>query len=143
MANYALVGTDNLVKSVIIADAAFITANGDALKAQYGDASGTWQVLSLDKAGKDWKYGSSLFVNNLIASLALTAPDPFHLGVQVDGSGTITYQWKKDTVNISGETAATLTIDPTTASTDDGDYTCEVSDGTNTLTTNGCTLTVT
>jgi hypothetical protein len=53
-------------------------------------------------------------------SLTLTA------NVEV-ANGAVTYQWKKDGVDISGETGATLTI-PSLAQGDAGDYTVEVTD---------------
>lgn len=43
-------------------------------------------------------------------------------------SGTLTYQWLKDGVNLSGQTGSTLTINPA-ASTDTGVYTVLVQSG--------------
>ena len=107
--------------------------------------TGTWVPIT-GGAGVDWSYSDGLFISPPVPSLDLVAPEALYLAVTVatdEGSPTWTYQWKKDSVDISGETSDELVIDPTTASTDDGTYTCEVSDGTNTLTTVGVTLTVT
>lgn len=141
MAEYALVDGGD-VKDSIIAEADFISDKGDEVKASLGYPSGTW-ILPVFKVGVGYKYGNSLFVSPPIAALNLTAPEELNLGIQVSGSGTITYQWKKDSVDISGETASTLTIDPSTATTDDGSYTCVVSDGSNSLESSACVVTVT
>ncbi len=58
MAEYALVGTDNEVKAVIVADSGFITANGDAIRLQYGDAAGSWIDTGETKVGPGWTYDS-------------------------------------------------------------------------------------
>ena len=108
--------------------------------------SGTW-ILTPGKVGLGWKYSGGLFMSTLGDSVSgpVIAPAPLGFGVDActdEGSPTWTYQWKKDSVDISGATSMTYTIDPSTASTDDGEYTCEVSDGTNTVTTDGCAVTV-
>ena len=131
MARYAKIVSGE-VENVIIADASFISGQG-----------GQWELSPNDAAGMNSKFADGLFVSNLPATKTLTAPDELTLSVVADNqSGTLTYQWKKDASNITDETSASLVIDPSTASTDDGDYTCEVSDGTNTLESNACTVTV-
>lgn len=51
------------------------------------------------------------------------------------------YQWKKDGINISGATSGTYTI-PIIKSLHAGNYTCEVSNGCNSVTTSTATLSV-
>jgi hypothetical protein len=56
-------------------------------------------------------------------------------------SGSATYQWSKDDVEIMGASEATLTLDDVTAD-DDGDYTVEITDACLSATSNAATLTV-
>lgn len=62
--------------------------------------------------------------------------------VSASGSGTLTYQWKKNGVNITGATASSLTIDPVTA-TDAGNYTVAVSSACGTTESGIATLGIT
>ena len=57
------------------------------------------------------------------------------------GSGTLTYQWKKNAVNIPGATAASYSLSNITAG-DAGTYTVEVVGACETATSNNATLTV-
>lgn len=59
MAEYALVGTDNIVKAVIVADSAFITDNGSSIRTQYGASDGTWVDAGATKVGPGWTYDSN------------------------------------------------------------------------------------
>jgi hypothetical protein len=63
--------------------------------------------------------------------LAIGAPLTLSVGVS-GGSGPYTYQWKKNTVNISGATSSTYTINHSALS-DAGSYTVSVGDGTDTV----------
>ena len=56
--------------------------------------------------------------------------------VAATGDGTLSYQWQKDTVNITGATAATLQITNCGAG-DVGSYRCVVTGGCGTATSNG------
>jgi glucose/arabinose dehydrogenase len=67
---------------------------------------------------------------------------PATFSVQAEGSGSLTYQWQRDGVDIPGATAATYTL-PSAALSDTGAvFRVVVSDGTQTLTSNNATLTV-
>jgi hypothetical protein len=59
--------------------------------------------------------------------------------VTATGTGTLTYQWKKDGVNIDGETSDTLTITNTIIG-DAGIYSVEVSNDFDTIISNNATL---
>lgn len=61
--------------------------------------------------------------------------------VTASGDGTLTYQWQKDTVNLSGATSSTLQISNASAG-DAGSYRCVVTGGCGSTTSNAATLTV-
>ncbi|CAG0953885.1 hypothetical protein PHYC_00351 [Phycisphaerales bacterium] len=61
--------------------------------------------------------------------------------ISATGSPTLNYQWRKDNVNISGANSPSYTIDPVALS-DIGSYTCRVTNGCGTDTSNPATLTV-
>ncbi len=66
---------------------------------------------------------------------------PVTYSVEAIGRGPISYQWKKDGVNIGGETSSTLTFDARTK--DDGSqYSCVVTTPDGSVETNTVTLTV-
>lgn len=57
------------------------------------------------------------------------------------GSPTITYQWRKDGVNLNGETGSTLTLAAVDAG-DEADYDCVVTNPVNSVVSNAGTLTL-
>ncbi|MCW1922268.1 alpha-N-acetylglucosaminidase C-terminal domain-containing protein [Luteolibacter arcticus] len=61
--------------------------------------------------------------------------------VQASGSPTLTYQWKKGTQVLEGQTSATLTLS-NLSSTDAGSYSVTVSNGQGSVPSNGAALTV-
>ncbi len=61
--------------------------------------------------------------------------------VTATGTGTLTYQWQLDGVNISGATGSSYAISGVTAG-DAGNYTCVVTDGCGTISSNTATLTI-
>jgi len=63
------------------------------------------------------------------------------LSVVADGTGTLLYQWKKDGVNITGATSATLSFSPAVLA-DAGVYTVSVADDFGSITSAAATLTV-
>ncbi len=66
--------------------------------------------------------------------------DPVTFSVTASGTG-IGYQWKKDTVNISGATSSSYNIASTVAG-DAGSYTCEVTGACGAVTSSAAVLTV-
>jgi hypothetical protein len=62
--------------------------------------------------------------------------------VVATGSGTLTYQWRRNNVNINGATSASFTINPV-GTGDAGNYTCLVSNGCSSSTSTAAVLTVT
>ncbi len=61
--------------------------------------------------------------------------------VSASGSGTLTYQWKKNTIDIPGATAASFTINPVVAA-DAANYTVVVNSSCGSTTSNIATLTI-
>ena len=62
--------------------------------------------------------------------------------VSVSGTGPFTYQWRKDSVDLAGETAASLTIDPASAG-DAGSYDVVITNVCGSVTSSAGILTVT
>lgn len=74
------------------------------------------------------------------SSTAVVVGQPVTFTVTASGSN-LSYQWRKDAVNISGATSSSYTI-ASVALTDAGTYTCVVSNTCNSLTSTGAVLTV-
>lgn len=66
---------------------------------------------------------------------------PLSLGVSATGAGTLTYQWFKDGVALTGATASTYTVSTVTAGTA-GSYTVTVTGTQGSLTSNAAVITV-
>ncbi|MDD9232935.1 immunoglobulin domain-containing protein [Enterobacter kobei] len=83
------------------------------------------------------------FLTDLLATKSVASGSPLDLAVVMQGgSAPYTYVWKKGGTAIPGKTASTLNI-PSAQSSDAGVYTCEVTDAAGkTLTSAGCTVTV-
>jgi hypothetical protein len=76
------------------------------------------------------------------ASKTVTAGQTATFTVAATGSGTITYQWKKNGTTIGGATSASYTTPATTASDNGAQFTVTVSDIAGNVTSNTATLTV-
>jgi hypothetical protein len=72
----------------------------------------------------------------------VTQGQPATFVVTADGSPTLTYQWQRNQVNISGATSATYMIASTAASDDGAKFRCVVTNSFGTATSNEATLTV-
>jgi hypothetical protein len=116
------------------------SSNGQEL----GDPAGTWKEGDADPAGPVFNPGDpgshpaaatppSITTQPVSQTLATGATATF--SVVATGSGTLTYQWQKDSVilsdggNISGATNATLSLSNITTN-DQGSYAVIVSNGT-------------
>lgn len=134
MPEYVKLDENDVVTHVIVADSDHVAQRAD----------GPW-LLPTGKVGIGYRLNSGIYLSALPATAEVDAPSPLQLSVSVASAETspvYTYQWKKNGSNISGATSSLLVIDPSTASTDDGDYSCVVSDGTNTVETDACAVTV-
>ena len=118
-------------------------------------ADGTLVVWGTGRPVDNMPEGLNLITPSLVtpsitsqpADLTVTAGQTATFTVSATGDTPLSYQWKKDGNiltdggNISGATAATLTITNAQAS-DAGNYTCYVSNGAGDTTSNAATLTV-
>lgn len=97
--------------NIILSDAVTLTVNSPP-------------TITVEPADQSLKYGAAAVFS-----------------VEAKGSGTPTYQWRKNDTNISGATSATLTL-PQIAMTDAGSYTCVVTNSYGSDTSAAATLTV-
>ena len=102
------------------------------------DATDSPLAISLSGTGM-----TSLAITTQPASQSVTAGQTATFSVAATGTGTLTYQWKKSGMAISGATSASYTTPPTTSSETGTQFTVVVSDGGGSLTSNPATLTVT
>lgn len=82
-----------------------------------------------------------LQINTQPNGTSLCPTGTYTLSVSASGSGTISYKWRKDGNDINGANQSTYTINNATSS-DAGTYTCIVSNGWGSLTTNDAIITV-
>jgi hypothetical protein len=76
------------------------------------------------------------------ASRAVNAGQTATFSVVATGTGTLSYQWKKNGAAMSGATSASYTTAATTASDNDAQFTVTVTDSVSSATSNVATLTV-
>ena len=137
------------------ADVGFVVANGDGIQ---GDLSLRYRPAADGDTAPD-ATGLLDGTTDLAARFRAlaTAPDPAITTQPADqtantggtatftivatGTAPLTYQWRKDGVDLDGETAATLTLDPV-ATGDAAHYDCVVTSAVGTATSDAATLTV-
>ncbi len=76
-------------------------------------------------------YDQLRFTTQPWTALSKTVGQPFDFSVVATGQGTVSYQWKKDGVAVTGATSANYSVTSATLG-DAGTYTCVASDGINT-----------
>ena len=104
------------------------------VKNSVGEATSTPATLTV----------SAVVIGTQPAAQTVSLGNPVSLSVAATGKGTLTYQWKKNGVNVTtgeGATASTYSI-PVTATEDSGEYSVVVSNGLGSATSNAATLTV-
>ncbi|HYC77026.1 MAG TPA: immunoglobulin domain-containing protein, partial [Planctomycetota bacterium] len=110
-------------------------------------AAGNYDCVVSNGCGSATSNVAVLTVNAAPSITAQPTPQSVCLGAQasfsVTAAGTppLTYQWRKGAANIAGATAATYVI-PSTGSGDAGTYSCVVTNGCTSTTSNGAALTV-
>lgn len=109
--------------------------------------SGSYDCVVTNTCGTATSNTATVTVNQPVAittqplSQTVCAGDAITLTVVATGTAPVTYQWRKDTVSIEGETNATLAI--TDADTPDaGSYDCVVTNACGSETSNAATLAV-
>ncbi|MCX8517132.1 MAG: hypothetical protein ORN29_03565, partial [Rhodoferax sp.] len=116
-----------------------------------GDNGGMFSVVVSNGAGNVISSIATLNVNPTIsisaqpAAQTITAGQTATFSVTATGTGTLSYQWKKNGVNITGGTGATSNTYTTPAMSYAGNgavYSVAVTDSTNTVTSSSATLTV-
>jgi hypothetical protein len=117
--------------------------------AQAGDA-GKYSVVITNSAGSVTSADASLTITAASVaptitaqpqSVSVTAGANASFSVTATGTAPLSYQWKKDAVNLSGATAATFSITGVQAA-DAGSYTVSVSNAAGSVTSLAATLTV-
>ncbi len=86
--------------------------------------------------------GTTPVISTQPTSASVTVGDSASFTVVATGSGTLSYQWYKDSSAISGATSATYSI-ASVATTDAGTYDCIVTNSVGSVTSSAATLTVT
>ena len=130
------------------------TANiAGATKATYAISSaqstheGTYDCVVSNDVGSYTSAGALLTVNSAPAitahpaSVTVLYDQPVTLSVQAIGSATLTYQWRKNTADIPGQTASTLTFS-TPGTADSASYDCRVTNGFGSALSKAAALTV-
>ncbi|MDX1450936.1 MAG: immunoglobulin domain-containing protein [Oleiphilaceae bacterium] len=84
---------------------------------------------------------SNFHISSHPNSLSVDAGDSAHFSVGVSGGNNLNFQWFVDGIELVGATSSTLSINAV-QQIDEGVYSVRVSDGSQTLTSNGALLTV-
>lgn len=112
--------------------------------------AGVYDVVVSNSAGSVTSLQAVLTVNAVIAPVVITtqpvsltrsADQSAAFSVVASGGGTLSYQWRKDGINISGATAATLALS-NVQTTDAASYSVVVSNSVGAVTSAAATLTV-
>jgi len=75
-------------------------------------------------------------------ALTVTAPAPATFTVAATGEGPLSYQWRRDGVAISGATAASYTLSPTSTADSGAQFSCAVTNAGGTTVSSAAALTV-
>ncbi|MDJ0840888.1 MAG: immunoglobulin domain-containing protein [Acidobacteriota bacterium] len=108
---------------------------------------GNYQCLITATCGSTWSSSATLTVDE--AAVIQSQPGNVNtcigsvaqLSVSASGDGPLFYQWRKDGINLTGETSATLLV-PVNGSGDVGQYDCVITNGCGTITSNAATLNI-
>jgi hypothetical protein len=76
------------------------------------------------------------------ANQTVTAPAPATFSVAASGDAPLTYQWRRNGVDIAGATSATYVLDPTAVSDNGATFDVVVTNGAGSATSSAATLTV-
>ena len=136
MSSVAIPAGQNHVFQLQFAPQAVGSASGSV--AVSSDATNSPMAISLSGNGM-----TALAITAQPASQSVTAGQVANFSVAATGTGTLTYQWKKNGAAISGASSSSYST-PATSNSDNGSqFTVSVTDSTGTITSNAVTLTVT
>lgn len=124
------------VALVVIPAALFFSAGCGGSKGVNNSSSGAPSGSGSNPSGS-----TAPAITSQPTSETVTAGQSASFSVTATGSPTPTYQWQKNSVNISQATSSTYTI-PSTTTSDAGTYQVVVSNSAGTVTSNSATLTV-
>ena len=129
------------------ATAATLTLNSVTI----GQSGGSYSCVVSNSAGTATSTAATLTVNSAVVAPTITthptgqtvtAGANVNFSVAASGTAPLSYQWRLNGGNISGATAATLTLNSVTVGQSGGSYSCVVSNSAGTATSTAATLTV-
>lgn len=126
---YALIDS-NEVKMVILADSNFISEHGTSIKTINQWPSGRW--VQCDRALVGYFESNGIFYSPYPSTVFGEIGKSASIGFSVYSSNPLIYSWKKNGIEIGGETNPTLTIG-SASETDSGAYSCTISDNLNSI----------
>ncbi|RPI52609.1 MAG: DUF11 domain-containing protein, partial [Acidobacteria bacterium] len=115
------------------------------------DSGAQFSVVVTNAAGTVTSAAATLTVNpapvapSIVtppASITVTAPGAAGLSVVASGDAPLSYQWRRNGVNIGGATSASYVLDPTAVSDSGAQFSVEVSNAAGTVISTAATLTV-
>jgi len=136
MSSVAIAGGQNHAFQIQFAPTSSGNASGGIVIAS--DATNSSLGITLSGTGMQ-----SLTITTQPASQTVTAGQTANFSVVATGSGTLTYQWKKNNTAISGATSASYTTPATTSADNNAQFAVVVTDANGNTTSNPATLTVT
>jgi Immunoglobulin domain/FG-GAP-like repeat len=124
------------------------TASSYTISSVTSASAGSYTVVASNSAGSVTSNTATLTVVGLPTITAqptggktINMGSPFTLTAAASGTGTVTYQWKKDGVSIPGATSSTYSV-VSAAVSDSGDYTFSAKNAAGTVTSSTTTMTV-
>ena len=118
------------------------TANFYITTTTAADNAAAFRAIVTNAWGSATSAMATLTVNAAPADQAVSAGQPVTFSVAASGSGTLTYQWQKNGINLAGATSASFTM-PAAITPDNGAaFRVSVTDNTGTTTSRRATLTV-
>jgi glucose/arabinose dehydrogenase len=107
--------------------------DGNIYYSEYGNTGNIWRL--------EYTLSQLPVIANDPSSQTVYATEPVSFSVSASGSNPLSYQWQKNSVNISGATSSTYTINAT-ATADAGSYRVIVTNSVGSDTSTAATLTV-
>ena len=112
------------------------------------DSGATFDVVVSNAVGTVVSAAATLTVNVLPSittppvNVTVTEPNAANFSVVAEGDGPLTYQWRRNGVNIAGATSATYVLTPTAGTDNGATFDVVVSNAAGNVTSSAATLTV-